>query len=183
MIYNFSDFRKELESIEMWLQKEFSGIRTGIATPALLDNLTIDSYGAKSPIAHVAGITTENARTLRIVPWDKTYTKEIEKTITKANLGVSVSVDDSGLRVSFPELTAERRSILKKLVNEKVEKAKVSIRGERDKIWNDIQNKCKEGDVSEDEKFRYKEELQDIVDEEKEKLDEMGRKKEKEVMG
>lgn len=182
MAYDFSDLKKEFEQIREWLAKEFTGIRTGRATPALLDNISIDSYGSKSPIAHVAGVTVEDARTLRIAPWDKGQIKEIEKAMTVADLGVSVSVDDTGLRVSFPELTAERRSMLMKIVGEKVEQAKISVRKEREKVWNDIQNQCKESVISDDEKFLYKDKLQEMVDEAAKQLDEMEGKKEKEIM-
>ncbi len=182
MTYDFSDLKKEIEQAREWLAKEFSGVRTGRATPTLLDNITIDSYGSKSQISHVAGVTTEDARTLRIAPWDKGQIKEIEKAITAANLGVSVSTDDAGLRVSFPELTGERRAMLMKVVGEKIEKAKVSMRGEREKTWNDIQDKCKEGEISEDEKFRDKEELQKLVDKGIQVLEEMEERKNKEIM-
>ena len=182
MTYDFSDFKKEVEQVKEWLAKEFSGVRTGRATPTLLDNISIDSYGSKTQIAHVAGITTEDARTLRVAPWDKGQIKEIEKAITAANLGVSVSTDDAGLRVSFPELTTERRTMLMKVVGEKIEKAKVSMRGEREKTWNDIQDKGKEGEISEDDKFRYKDELQKLVDGSIQVLEEMEERKNKEIM-
>lgn len=182
MSYDFSEFKEEIKNIEEWLAKEFSGIRTGRATPALFDNISIDSYGSKSPIAHVAGVTVEDARTLRISPWDKGHIKEIEKAITVADLGVSVSVDDTGLRVSFPELTSERREMLKKIVGEKLEQARVSIRKEREKVWNDIQDKNKKGEMSEDEKFHCKEELQKLVNEAGGKLEEAEDRKNKEMM-
>ena len=182
MAYDFSALKKELEEVESWLAKEFTNIRTGCATPALLDSISIDSYGTRSPVAHVAGITVEDARTLRVAPWDKSHIKEIEKAITVANLGVSVSVDDIGLRVSFPELTTERRGILKKLTGEKIEDAKVSMRQAREKTWNDVQTQEKDGEISEDDKFRLKDELQKLVDGMGNKFEEMGVKKEKEIM-
>jgi ribosome recycling factor len=182
MSYDFSNFKTELVSVKEWLSKEFSSIRTGQATPAIFDTVSIDSYGTKSPIAHVAGITSEGPRSLRISPWNKDQIKVIEKAITVANLGVSVSVDDTGLRVSFPELTTERREMLKKLTGEKLEHAKVSMRKEREKVWNDIQDKCKDGEISEDEKFRLKDELQKMVDETTKEFEAMGERKEKEIM-
>ena len=182
MSYDFSSLKKEIMDVEEWLIKEFLSIRTGQATPTLLDNISIDSYGTKSPIAHVASVTSENARTLRVTPWDKGQIKEIEKAITVANLGVSVSIDDSGLRVSFPELTAERRDMLKKIVGEKIEQAKISIRKEREKAWNDIQDKTKEGELSEDDKFRLKDDLQKTIDEAGDQLENNGKKKEREIM-
>ena len=167
--------------MESWLVKEFTNIRTGRATPTLLDNIFIDSYGTKSQVSHVAGVTTEDARTLRVAPWDKGHIKEIEKAIAVANIGVSVSTDDAGLRVSFPELTSERREMLGKLVGEKIEHAKVSTRQEREKTWNDIQAQEKDGEISEDEKFKLKDELQKIIDETSTKFEEMGEKKRTEI--
>lgn len=182
MAYDFSKLKEELQDVEQWLQKEFQNIRTGRATPALLDGVTVDSYGTKSPVQHVASITTEGPRSLRVVPWDKGQIKEIEKAIVAANLGISVSSDDTGLRVSFPELNSERRDMLKKLVSDKIEHAKVSMRQAREKTWNDIQTKEKDGDISEDEKYRLKEDLQKLVDETGKKFDSMGEKKDKEIM-
>jgi ribosome recycling factor len=181
MAYDFSVFKQELEDVREWLAKEFSSIRTGRATPTLLDSVFVDSYGTKTPIAHVASVTTESARSLRITPWDKGQIKAIEKAIAAANLGVSASVDDTGLRVAFPELTSERRDILKKLLREKLEHAKVSMRQAREKVWNDIQKKEEEGELSEDEKFRLKDQLQKMVDEAGKTYDEMGEKKEVEI--
>ena len=181
MKYDFSDFKKETTRVEEWLRKEFMSIRTGQATPALLDNIYIDSYGSKTALAHIAGITTEDARTLRITPWDKGQIKEIEKAINAANLGVSVSVDDIGLRVIFPELTTERRDMLAKLIGEKLETARISLRSEREKVWNDIQEKEKDGEMTEDEKFSAKDELQKQVDEVNKSLEESSHKKEREI--
>lgn len=181
MAYDFSKIKDEMSGIEDWLKKEFTNIRTGRATPALLDSVFIDSYGTKSQVSHVAGITIEDPRTLRVAPWDKGQIKDIEKSIVGANLGVSVSVDDSGLRVSFPELTSERREMLSKLVGEKVEQAKVSMKQEREKAWNDIQAQEKDGEISEDEKFKLKDDLQKIVDDMKKAFDEMGEKKRTEI--
>jgi ribosome recycling factor len=181
MAYDFSEFKKEVEGVHEWLVKEFTGIRTGRATPALFDNVAIESYGARTLIAHVASITTEGPRSLRISPWDKKHIKEIEKAITASDLGVSVATDDMGLRISFPELTSERRVLLKKLANEKLEHAKVSIRHERERVLNDIQEKCKEGELTEDDKFRLKDEVQKMVDTAIMKLEEVNVKKDKEI--
>ncbi|MCK5027673.1 MAG: ribosome recycling factor [Candidatus Pacebacteria bacterium] len=181
MAYDFSILKKELKEVETWLAKEFTNIRTGRATPTLLDGIFIDSYGTKSQVSHVAGITTEDARTLRVAPWDKGHVKEIEKAIAVADLGVSVSVDDAGLRVSFPELTSERREMLGKIVGEKIEHAKVSMRQEREKAWSGIQTQEKNGEISEDEKFKFKDELQKVIDETNKTFEEMGDKKRAEI--
>lgn len=181
MNYNFKEFNKEIENIQQWLKRELSSIRTGQATPAILDNIKVDSHGSKMIISHVASITVENARTLRVTPWDKEMIKKIEKAMTVADLGISVIVDDLGLRIIFPELTTQRRVMLKKLLGEKLEKARVSIRSEREKIWNDIQAQEKDGNMSEDEKFTAKDDLQKLVDESIKKLDERFKKKEIEI--
>ena len=124
----------------------------------------------------------EDARTLRIAPYDASQITEVEKAITNSNLGVSVSVDAAGLRIFFPELTAEVRDTLNKLVKEKLEAARISLRGERDNTWNDIQKQEKEKEISEDEKFGLKEDMQKIIDEENSKMDAMSAKKEQEIM-
>ena len=135
------------------------------------------------PISHLAAIAIEDARTLKISPWDKSQIKDIEKGITMANLGISVSIDDSGIRASFPQLTTERRIQLIRLLKEKLEEARVSVRAEREKVWNDIQVRERDGLMSEDDKFRGKEELQKLVDEANKALEAIFEKKEKEVLG
>lgn len=181
MAYNFSPFKKKVTEIEEWLLKELSSVRTGRATPMVLDGVSVEAYGSRSSIRDIAAISVEDARTIRIAPWDATQVKAIEKAITVSNLGLSVSVDEKGLRVHFPELTSERRATLMKLVKEKLEQARITLRGERDAVWSDIQNQEKDGKMSEDEKFRNKDEMQKIVDEANKKLDSIAKKKEEEV--
>ena len=182
MTYDFSHLKQKAVDIQNHLKDEFSGIRTGRATPSLLDSVMVDSYGAKTPINQVAGINMEDARTLRIAPYDASQITEVEKAITNSNLGVSVSVDANGLRIFFPELTSEVRETLNKLVKDKLEAARISLRGERDNTWNDIQKQEKDKEISEDEKFGLKEDMQKIIDEENGKMDAMAAKKEAEIM-
>lgn len=181
MAYNFSPLKKKVEETITWLQKELQSVRTGRATPLILDSIQVEAYGSRMPIRDIAAIGVEDARTLRITPWDTTQTKTIEKAITVANLGLSVSIDEKGLRVHFPELTSERRTTLLKLVKEKLEHARVALRGERDSVWNDIQKQEREGKMGEDDKFRSKEEMQKIIDEGNETLETLAQKKEEEI--
>lgn len=181
MSYDFSKFKKELSEIESWLTKEYTTIRTGMASPALLDSVKVESYGSFMPINQLATVGTEDARTIRVSPWDKSQVRSIEKAINDANLGVSVASDSAGVRVIFPELTSERRVLLIKSAKEKQEKARVSLRGEREKVWEDIQKKEKNGEMSEDEKFSLKEEMQKYVDASNKKFEEIFAKKEKEI--
>jgi ribosome recycling factor len=181
MAYDFSKLQAVIKETEEWLQKEFTGIRTGRAAPSLLDGIRVDSYGSMSPMNAVGSITVEDARTLRIIPWDKSLVKHIEKAITDANLGVGVGSDDQGVRVNFPELTAERRTMLIKLSKEKLEQARVTLRGHRGDTIKDIEAKQKEGGMGEDDAKRYKDEVQKHVDKANETLDELGKKKETEI--
>ncbi len=181
MAYDFSSFKEKLEGVQDWLSTEYTGVRTGRATPAILDSIYLDSYGTRTPIKHVASISIEDARTIRVAPWDKGQIKGIEKAISEANLGLSVSSDAMGIRVFFPELTAERRAALLKVTREKLEHARVSVRAERDEVWSEIQTLEKEGEIPEDDKFRLKEEMQKFVDQANAKLEEMAERKEKEI--
>lgn len=181
MTYNFSEFKERVNGIEEWLKKEFSLLRTGRATSAILDSITVESYGSQSPIAHVATISMEDARTLRVAPWDKTQVKAIEGAIQKANIGLSVTSDDAGLRVIFPELTGDRRQQIIKLLKDKFEDARISLRKEREEVLNDFKFQEKEGTMSEDEHFRAKEELQKLVDEANRKFEALAEHKEREI--
>lgn len=181
MAYSFSKWNQEASAIEAWLAKELQSIRTSRATPAILDTVMVESYGAMMPVRQVANISSEDARTLRIAPYDETQVKQIEKAIVASNLGLSVAVDDRGLRVSFPELTAERRTGLIKVAKQKLEDARISVRKLRDETWKDIEKKEKEGGMGEDEKFKLKAELQKMVDTLNKKLQEAAERKEKEI--
>ena len=181
-MYNFSTFKTKLGEVKEWLGREYLGIRTGKATPAVLDSVMVDSYGSKTPLKHVAAIGIEDARTVRVTPWDKGQLGAIQTAIDMANLGLSVSPDSTGLRVIFPMLTEERRKMLIKLMGDKLEDARISVRQEREKVWADIQTTEKNGKISEDEKFKAKDELQKLIDEANKKLDELAKKKEIEIM-
>lgn len=181
MAYDFSKLQSALKETEEWLQKEFTGIRTGRAAPALLDGIRVDAYGTMSNMQSIGSVTVEDARTLRIIPWDKSLVKSIEKAITDADLGVGVGSDDQGVRVNFPELTAERRTMLIKLSKEKLEQARVTLRGHRADTIKDIEAKQKEGGMGEDDAKRYKDEVQKLIDKGNEALDELGKKKETEI--
>jgi len=181
MAYDLNPFKtKANESLE-WLKKEFGGLRTGRATPAILDTVKVESYGSLMAISQVAAISVEDARSLRIAPWDPTVIKEIEKSIMLANLGVSTSVDDKGVRVIFPELTSETRALLMKTAKGKLEEARISLRQERDKVMTDVKAKEKASALTEDDRFRIEKDVQKIIDDSQKKLEELLEKKEKEI--
>ena len=175
------DFEKRGKEIIEWLQQEFAGIRTGQATPAILDSVKVDSYGTRVPINQVASVGIEDARTLRISPWDTDSITAIETAITDADLGVSVSTDSSGLRVSFPELTSERRQQLLKVAGAKLEEARISVRGARDEAIKELDKDEKAGDISKDALFAAKETIQKQVDATNHTLEELFKNKEGEI--
>ena len=177
MAYNFTNFKSASEATLEWLKKEYTGIRTGRSTPTILDVVSVDAYGSRMAINQVANITVEDAKTLRITPWDKTVTQAIDVAIRESNLGLSVSVDDQGLRVSFPELTSDRREGLIKISKQKLEEARIRLRSERQKVLSDLDK----GEMGEDDQTRVKAELQKLVDDVNRKLDETADKKEKEI--
>ncbi len=183
MAYDFKTFEKKIADITERLGKELGSVRTGRAGPAILDGVVVESYGTRVPINQVANIAIEDARTLRISPWDMSVAKEIEKAITLANLGLSVGMDEKGVRVFFPELTAERRASLVKIAKEKVEEMRTALRLARDEVWSDIQSREREGAMPEDEKFRAKEEMQKRVDAANATFDTALARKEKEIAG
>ncbi len=181
MAYDFSPLEAGIKETKEWLEREFSGIRTGRSSPALLDSVKPEAYGVRTPLSQLGSVSIEDARTLRVIPWDKSVVKSIEKAITEADLGVSVVVDDQGLRVVFPELTAERRTILGKLAGEKCEQARITLRGHRTEAMKGIEAKEKEGGMGEDEMKRLKEDVQKKIDEAGKALDALLARKQEEI--
>ena len=177
MQYNFSNAKAEMKKVEEFLSKEYTQLNTGRASPMVLDGISVEVYGALQPIKNVASVSIEDPKTLRVAPWDKSQIKGIEKAIQTANLGLSCATDESGLRVIFPQLTTETRQSLVKVLKGKLEDARITVRKEREKFMDDI------NDLTEDEKFRAKEDLQKIVDETNNNLESIFEKKEKEVLG
>lgn len=178
----FNEFKKATDATLEWLKKEYAGIRTGRAMPAILDGISVSAYGSPMPINQLATVSVEDPKTLRVVPWDKAVAKEIDRAIRESNLGLSVSLDAEGLRISFPELTSDRRTMFIKAAKEKLEEARIRIRTEREKVLNDLDRQEKEGSLSKDDKFRLKNELQKLVDGANEKLEDLAGKKEKEIL-
>lgn len=181
MAYDFSKLKAGIQHTEAWLQTELQGLRTGRASPALLDSIQVEVYGSMMKLPQVASVTVEDARSLYVSPWDKGQLKPIEKAITLADLGVGVGSDAVGVRVTFPELTTERRGQLIKLVRQKLEDARVTLRGERTKAMEDIEKKQKGDELSEDAAHAAKDEAQKLIDAGNKKLEEFADKKEKEL--
>ncbi len=182
-MYNFNQVKEDKNKVLEWLASEYRSISTGRASPQILDSVAIDMYGARTQIAHCASVSIEDPRTLRVSPWDKTIIRDIEKAINEADLGLSVSSDDQGIRVHFPSLTTETRQKLVKILKDKLEDSRIKIRGLREEINKDIDARAKEGEYGEDEQHKYRDEMQKIVDEANQEVESLFSAKEKEVMG
>ncbi len=181
MAYDFSKLKADITETGEWLSREFSTIRTGRASAALLDGVKPEAYGNRTPLREIGSVSVEDARTIRIVPWDKTLGKAVEKAIIEADLGVSVVSDDQGLRVLFPELTAERREMLQKAAGDKLEQARVTLRGHRTDALKALDAAEKEGGMGEDEVKRLKDEVQKLIDAGNASLDAALKKKQEEI--
>ncbi len=164
MDYDFKTVDEKLRAAEEWLQKEYRALRTGRASPAILDGVHVSAYGSMMPLKQVGNVTVEDARSIRVSAYDQSIIKDIERAISAANLGVGTSSDGTSIRVTFPELTGERREQLVKIAKGKLEEARTSVRQARDESWKEIQEREREGTLTEDDKFALKEDLQERVD-------------------
>lgn len=177
-MFDFSTFKNDIEKTIEWLRKEYAQVSVGRANPILLDSVMVDSYGAMQPVKNVASINIEDPRTLRISPWDQTMIQPIEKAIQTSGLPFAVAVDGEGLRASIPQLTEENKKSIVKIIKEKHEEARVTLRNERQKNIKAIDA----GETSDDEKKNEKDQLQKMMDDANTQLDEIFKSKETDLM-
>jgi ribosome recycling factor len=164
------------------LQDDLLTIRTGRASPALVERLPIEYYGTMTPLNQMASIAVPEPRLLVIRPWDPSALSAIERAILKSDLNLTPANDGKLIRINIPRLTEERRRDLVKLVSKRVEEARISVRNLRRDALNDMKEFEKEKMISEDDFFTGKEEVQDLTDEFIAKIDDIGKRKEEEVM-
>ncbi|PIY95513.1 MAG: ribosome recycling factor [Candidatus Kerfeldbacteria bacterium CG_4_10_14_0_8_um_filter_42_10] len=179
---NLDEFKSKSEKAIEHLKLGLSQIRTGRATPTLVESIKVSCYGSESPLVQLATITTPDPTTLLIQPWDKSIAKDIEKSIQKSNLGIQPVNEGQQIRINIPPLTEEKRKELIKIVNERIEETKVAIRNVREGILKDMKNQEKEGLISEDDLFSFQKELQKEIDAVMKNLEEIYAKKEKEIL-
>ncbi len=177
-MYNLDSFKKEAKQAEEWLIREYSQIHTGRASPALLDGVQVEAYGSYQPLKNLSSVSIEDPKTLRVIPWDKAMNKDIERALHGANLGFSIAVDDSGVRVIIPFLTTETRNNLVKIAKEKYEDSRITIRKARESIIDFL----KESKLSEDVFIRAKEDVQKLVDLANDNLEIQLKRKETEIL-
>ena len=170
--------KKALDS----LKGDLSAIRTGRASPALVEQLQVEAYGASSPLIQLATISAPEARLITIRPFDAGTMQSIEKAILKSDLGLTPNNDGKIIRLAIPQLTEERRRDLVKRVHKRVEESHIAIRNLRHHALDDLKEYEKEKLISEDEHRRGRDQLQEVTDKHIAQADEIGRAKEKEVM-
>jgi ribosome recycling factor len=163
-------------------RNEFSTVRTGRASPHLLDRIEVDYYGAVTPLRQLANISASEARLLTVTPYDKSSIKAIEKSIMESDIGLTPSNDGNVIRLTIPELTEERRKELVKVVHGIAENGRVAVRNVRRDIMHDLRDLKKEGEVGEDEEKRAETELQKLTDARVAEIDSFLAGKEEEIL-
>lgn len=178
----FTKTIEQFNTIQEWFSKELSVISTGTINPAMFDSVQASVYGSIQPIKSIASIHVEGPRTVKISPWDTASISAIETGLRDSGIPVSISSDGTGVRVMARELTEESRKDIVKLLGKKHEEARVSVRTERERAIKELDTTEKAGEITEDEKFSGKEEIQKLVDATNTKLEKMFELKEVEVM-
>lgn len=176
------DAKRRMEEALEALRREFASVRTGKATPALLDTVRVDAYGAKMPVNQVATISTPEPTLLVVQPFDKSLIGAIQKAIGGAGLGLNPSNDGNVIRIPIPPLNEERRKEFVKLLHKMAEEGRISIRHARRVVREEIHALVKKHELSEDEGRRREEQLEKLTHQYQEKIDELLEKKEAEVM-
>ena len=180
-------FNKDKCSFEMQLSinafsSELKNIRTGRVSPDILKTIVVDSYGSKTPLTQLSNVNNIDNMTLNVNIWDSSLVKIIEKTILDSNLGVNPQTDGTSIILKFPELSAERRKELVKIISEISEKFKISVRGIRRKFIDEIKNFEKEKKISIDESKRFQDEIQKITDSSIKEIENLSVSKESEIL-
>lgn len=174
--------KEDFEKGIAFLEQELSALRTGRATPALVEHIRVHAYDTMQELVGLASITTPDQRSILISPWDKSVLKNIEKAIQESDIGLMPIVQGDGIRITIPAMTEESRKKLAKVVGEKAEEAKVSIRGVRDDVRNEVIQGEKDGQITEDDKYRILEELDEVTATYNERIKTMAAEKEQEIM-
>ena len=173
---------EKMEKTEQVVVNEFAGVRTGKASPSLVENIMVEVYGSNMRIRELAGITTPEPRALSIQPWDANSLHPIEKAIQKANLGLNPTIQGKVIRIFFPELSQERRVEFTKIIKKMAEDARVAIRHVRRDAMDQLKKHAHDSGVTEDEEERCEKDLQKLTDNYISKIDEHLAHKEKEIM-
>ena len=179
---DYSEYSRKMEKTLEVLAGDFGSVRAGRANAQVLDRITVEYYGVATPIGQVGSISSPDPRTLLIQPWDGTLLKPIEKAIQASDLGINPQNDGRVIRLTFPQLTEDRRKELTRQVKKYGEDAKVAIRNIRRDAMDTFKKQLKKSEITEDDQKKSEKDLQDLTDKYIKKIDEMCSKKEKELM-
>jgi len=174
--------KKQMNELLDLVQDDLKGVKTGRAKPSLVENIGVEAYGSRMKLLELASISVTDSQTLTISPWDKTLLESVEKAINTSDLNLHANADGDLLRIKIPPLTEETRKDLVKLVYQKIESGRKLLRQVRIEIKKEIDGQKGKPNVSEDDIKKHLEELQKVVDEFSEKIEELGKVKEKELM-
>ena len=174
-------FKKDIEKCIDHLKEDLSQIRTGRANPELVEEVTVDAYGASTPIKNIATISVIDAKTINIQPWDKSIVDNLARGLEDANLGFSIIAEGDRVLVKLPDLTEERRKEYVKIMKERIEDGRIAVRQVRQKYMKEIDESQKEG-FSEDQADRLRDEIEKIVKETNDRIEEIRKEKEKELI-
>lgn len=176
------DAEHKMQSAIDAMTHDFASYRTGRASPAVLERVTVDYYGTETPITQVANVSIPEPRQLLISPYDRSMTPAIERAIMKSDLGINPVNDGSGIRLNFPQMTEDRRKEMVKQVSHRTEQARVAIRNVRREAIDGLKGLEKKKEITEDEVKGQESKVQKITDAAVQKADELGKKKEAELM-
>ncbi len=182
MSVDFTEYSRKMEKTLVHLAEEFDAVRAGRANPKVLDRISVEYYGQETPLNGVATISSPDARTLVVQPWDTQLLKEIQKAIQSSELGINPQNDGRVIRLIFPQLTEERRKELTKQVKKYAEDAKVAMRNLRRDGMDYVKKLKKNSEITEDDQKKAEKDLQDMLDKFIKKVDEALEAKEKELM-
>lgn len=180
--FKLDDYKKRMDGALTALQHEFGGLRTGRASPTILDPITVEAYGAMSPLNQVANVSVPEPRMISVQVWDKSVVQAVDKAIRAANLGLNPIVDGQTLRIPIPPLTGERRTELSKIAGKYAEQQRVAVRNVRRDAMEHLKKLEKDHVISQDEHKRHNDEVQKATDDHIRKIDELLRHKEEEIM-
>src|SRR5690349_8660983 len=178
----FEDAERRMQKAVEVLKQDLSSLRTGRASSALIERITVDFYGAPTPINQVASISVPEARLLVIQPWDRKLLIDIEKAIQKSDLGINPNNDGQVIRLNIPPLNEERRRDMVKMLHKKLDEHKVAVRNIRRDTQDKLQDREKKKEISEDELKRSKDRLQKLTDKYVDEMDKVGKTKEHEIL-
>ena len=182
MSTDYSEFEAKMKNTTEVLSEQFAAVRAGKANPAVLDRITVDYYGSPTPIQQIASISTPDARSLLIQPWDGSVLKGIEKAILASDLGINPQNDGRAIRLVFPQLTEERRKELAKQVKKYAEESKVAVRNIRRDAMEKFKAQKKKSEITEDDLKIVEKDMQKLTDDYIKEVDKIAAKKEQELM-